>query len=83
MRATIYSKPNCIFCDRAKDWFRDYGIPYIEYDVTNKDNLNFLKMKIPGVKTVPQIFLDNDHIGGYSELLDRQHYVWDKYKNDT
>ena len=83
MQVTIYSKPNCPFCDRAKEWFRDYGIPFVVYDVTNKEYLSSLKERVPDVKTVPQIFLDNEHIGGYTELLDRQYYVWDRYRNGT
>ena len=74
---TIYSKPSCTFCDQAKALMDSKGIDYNELilDVgQDKDDLKTyvpvseLKERVPTARTVPQIFNDNDHIGGYMEL---------------
>jgi len=65
---TIYTRPDCSFCIKAKNLLKDKGDEYKEiniYEVTGA--LQYIKDK--GFKTVPQIFLDNNHIGGYTELL--------------
>jgi glutaredoxin-like protein NrdH len=66
---TLYSKPNCPFCDNAKVWFERNDIPYTVIDITQNDEaLNFIKSK--GHKTVPQIYLKEEIFveGGYTGL---------------
>ena len=46
------------------------NMPYRELDVSRPDVLDQLLELIPKVKTVPQIFIDGTHIGGYTELVD-------------
>lgn len=74
---TIYSKPSCTFCDQAKALLESKGTAYNELilDVgQEKDPLktyvpvSALKERVPTARTVPQIFNDNDYIGGYNEL---------------
>jgi glutaredoxin len=68
MNATVYSKPNCVWCDRAKNLLQIKGINYIEKDISNPtfkiELLNILK----DVRTVPQIFINDNHIGGFTQL---------------
>ena len=73
----IYSKPGCAFCEHAKSYLAAKNLPYQELilDVGQAKleersyySLEHLKNKIPGVKTVPQIFEDHELIGGYEAL---------------
>jgi glutaredoxin len=65
----VYSKTNCIYCEQAKSLLTSKGLTYTELDVKNPDTLAELKQLVPGVKTVPQIFIDGKLIGGYTELV--------------
>lgn len=70
MKVVIYTKPDCTYCGRAKKLLAIQGIPYQEIvigtDVTREE---FLEL-IPNAKTVPQIIIDNELIGGYNQLYD-------------
>lgn len=65
---TIYGKPSCGFCTKAKNFAKDRLLEFEYKDVTNVQFLDELKEKLPGVKSVPQIFINNDSIGGYTEF---------------
>ena len=68
----VYSRPDCPWCDKAKDLLKTYKFPYQEkmLDVDySKDDLRLLvgpEKKL----TVPQIMIDNTLIGGYNDLLE-------------
>lgn len=68
MNAIVYSRPNCVWCDRAKNLLQIKGINYVEKDISNPtfkiELLNILK----DVRTVPQIFINDNHIGGFTQL---------------
>lgn len=69
MKVTIYGKKWCSYCDRAKDLLKDRGVEYSFYDIQEDDEaLKEFKARIPGSATVPQIFLDEAHVGGYDDL---------------
>ncbi len=66
----IYSKKYCPYCVKAKHFFDDKGIPYEEIDVTSDlEQLEALK-KMTQHLTVPQIFINGQFIGGYTDLID-------------
>ncbi|MCD6034475.1 MAG: Glutaredoxin-related protein [Rickettsiales bacterium] len=70
----IYSTQACPYCVRAKELLKSKGVTYTEIDVTNDDNLRLDMMKkAGGRRTVPQIFINGEHIGGFDDLaaLDR------------
>ena len=69
MNVVIYSKQSCPFCVRAKDWFDRHGYTYTENVIYDEEQFLALQQKIPGVRTVPQIFIDEKHIGGYDDLM--------------
>jgi glutaredoxin len=75
----VYSKPDCIFCDKAKALLQVKGIAYTEQiinvDITVPELFEKLGQE---VKTVPQIVVDNTLIGGYTELTE---YIAEK-END-
>ena len=66
---TMYSGPLCNFCDAAKRLLLRNNLEFKEIDISTKDGLreDMIK-KANGKRTIPQIFFDNDHIGGYQEL---------------
>ena len=66
MNIIIYSKNNCVFCNKAKIKLKKYNpkINMLDQDYTSDE---FFK-KFPNAKTFPQIIIDNEKIGGYHEL---------------
>ena len=66
---TMYTGPMCNFCDAAKRLFARNNLTYKEIDISTKDGLrDEMIKKANGKRTIPQIFFDNLHIGGYQEL---------------
>ena len=66
---TMYTGPMCSFCDAAKRLFSRNNIKYQEIDISTKDNLRVeMIKKANGKRTIPQIFFDDHHVGGYMEL---------------
>ena len=68
----IYSKPNCKFCDKSKHLIKALGFKYEEKmfgkDFTTPEQLYEAVGK--QVRTMPQILIDDKHIGGYNELVE-------------
>ena len=65
---TIFSKPNCQYCDRAKAVLKRVDVNYQEYDVTASQRNADASVYFSGVVTVPQIFIGNYHINGAEDL---------------
>jgi len=66
---TMYSGPMCAFCDAAKRLLLRNNLEFHEIDVSTKDELrDEMIKKSNGRRTIPQIFFDNKHVGGYQEL---------------
>ena len=69
MKVELYTKDQCIWCDRAKGLLNAYSIDFVEFDLSNdEERLKFYENIGNNVKTVPQVFIDNLRIGGYQEL---------------
>ena len=69
MKVKIYTKENCIWCDRAKGLLNAHSIDFDEVDLSNNiERLNFYKKIGDNVKTVPQVYIDDIRIGGYPQL---------------
>ena len=65
----MYTGPMCNFCDAAKRLFSRNNLKYKEIDISSKDGLrDEMIKKANGKRTIPQIFFDDLHIGGYEEL---------------
>ena len=65
----MYTGPLCNFCDAAKRLFSRNNIKYQEIDISTKDGLiDEMIKKANGKRTIPQIFFDDHHVGGYVEL---------------
>ena len=66
MNVEIYSKTNCVFCEKAKIRLQKHN-PKIHMLDKDYSRDNFLK-KFPNARTFPQIIINNEYVGGYSEL---------------
>ena len=68
-KVVIYTGPMCNFCSAAKHLLNKKKINYEEIDIgyDEKKREEMLK-KSNGMKTIPQIFIEEKHIGGYVEL---------------
>lgn len=69
MKAIVYSKYNCHFCDMAKALLNQNNIPFEERKIGDGYTREDLLEAVPNAKSVPQIFLDDKLVGGYQELL--------------
>ena len=67
----MYSGPLCNFCEAAKRLFLRNNLEFKEIDISTKDGLrDEMIKKANGKRTIPQIFFNDEHIGGYQELRD-------------
>ena len=66
---TIYSGPMCSFCEAAKRLLLRNNLEFNEIDISSKEGLrDEMIKKANGRRTIPQIFFDDYHVGGYQEL---------------
>ena len=66
---TMYTGPMCSFCEAAKRLFSRNNLKYEEIDISTKEGLrDEMIKKSNGKRTIPQIFFDEHHVGGYVEL---------------
>ena len=68
MKAIVWSKDHCPFCDQAKALLSQKGIEVEERKIGSGYTREDLLEAVPTARTVPQIFLDNELIGGFTEL---------------
>ena len=68
MRAIVWSKNACPFCDQAKKLLKLKGIEFEERNISTDWTREQLLEAVPDARTVPQIFLDQQLIGGFTEL---------------
>jgi|TARA_R110000744_G_scaffold92304_1_gene178761 glutaredoxin 3 len=67
---TIYTRDICSFCDMAKGLMTRYGLSYDEYNIESHPHFKEELMKAaPGATTVPQIFVGEKLIGGYTDFV--------------
>ena len=65
----VYSGPMCGYCDAAKRLLERNNLEFTDIDVSTKDGLrDEMTKKANGRRTIPQIFFNDEHIGGYQEL---------------
>ena len=64
----IFTGPLCAFCDAAKKLLTRNNVEYKEIDISTVDGaMDEMIKKANGKRTIPQIFFDDQHIGGYDE----------------
>lgn len=79
MKAIIWSKYQCPFCDQAKALLTQKGIKFEERKIGDGYTKEDLLEAVPTARTVPQIFLDNELIGGFTEL--KAYFAKEKHVN--
>ena len=66
---TVYMGPRCNFCDAAKRLLTRNNIPYKEINIAlDEVKKEEMLKKSNGKRTIPQIFIEDYHVGGYEEL---------------
>jgi glutaredoxin len=68
MKAILWSKEQCTFCDQAKALLESKGIPFEERKIGDGYTREELLEAVPTARSVPQIFLDGEYVGGFNEL---------------
>lgn len=74
-KVEIYTADYCPYCKHAKALFDGKGVAYEEIDVSGDDDARIaLVKKAGGLRTVPQIFINDEHIGGFDAVsaLDKE-----------
>ena len=66
--AIVWSKDQCPYCDQAKALLKSRGIEYEERNVSQDWTREQLLEAVPTARTLPQIFLDQELVGGFTEL---------------
>ena len=78
MEIIVYSKNNCVYCNKAKTLLKNLGLDYIEKKYEDFESMDALLEDIgKKVRTMPQIKIDGELIGGYNQLVE---YFTDKGK---
>ena len=80
---TIYTGPLCNFCDAAKRLLARNNAEYKEINIATTDGaMDEMIKKTNGRRTVPQIFFDEQHIGGYDDIraLEKENKLQDLLK---
>jgi len=68
MKAIVWSKNNCTYCDQAKALLKLKNIEFEEKNIEKDYSREQLLEAVPNARTVPQVFLDGQLIGGFNEL---------------
>jgi glutaredoxin 3 len=71
MKAIVWSKDKCPYCDQAKNLLKMKGIEFEERNVSKDWTREQLLEAVPNARTVPQIFLGEELVGGFNELRQR------------
>jgi glutaredoxin 3 len=64
----IYTGPHCSFCARARTLLSAKGVAYKEHDVSGPGGREAMLKRLPRARTIPQIFIAGEHIGGCDDL---------------
>ena len=68
MKAIVWSKDQCPYCDQAKALLKSRDIEFEERNIMHGWTREQLLEAVPNARTVPQIFLDDQLVGGFTEL---------------
>ena len=81
---TIYTGPRCNYCEAAKRLLTRNNAPYKEIDISIVEGaMDEMIKKANGKRTIPQIFFNDQHIGGYDEVraLEKENKLQDLLNN--
>jgi len=66
--AIVWSQTRCTYCDQAKALLKNKGIQYEERMLGDGWTKQDLLEAVPNARSVPQIFLNEEYVGGFTEL---------------
>ena len=69
MKFLIFTKYRCSYCDRAKTLIEQKGYEYESINIEEDNNIEILHEKNKYASTMPQIFINDKLIGGYTDLV--------------
>ncbi|MDH3689512.1 MAG: glutaredoxin family protein [Gammaproteobacteria bacterium] len=64
----IFSGPQCGYCKQAKEILDQKGLSYQDLDISDQQHRTELMRRLPRTRSIPQIFVDGEHIGGFEDL---------------
>ena len=64
----VFSGPQCKYCRQAKALLDEMGVSYTELDISDEQHRNEFVHRLPRTRSIPQIFVDDQHIGGFEDL---------------
>lgn len=67
-KVVVYSKNHCPYCDRAKSLLKSKGVSFEELNIENKPEEIKALMEKTGMRTFPQIFINDNLIGGFDDM---------------
>jgi len=71
MEIIVYSKNNCVYCNKAKSLLKNLGLEYTEKKMEDYSSVDALLEDIgKKVRTMPQIKIDGVLVGGYNQLVE-------------
>ena len=82
-KITIYTGPMCNYCEAAKRLLTRNNATYKEINISTVEGaMDEMISKADGKRTIPQIFFDEEHIGGYDEVraLEKENKLQDLLK---
>ena len=68
MKVEIFGKPDCIHCEKAKFLCKQKEIEFTYQELGKDFEMGFILETFPGAKTFPQIIVDGQKIGGYTDF---------------
>jgi len=69
MQAIVWSTETCSYCKQAKTLLNSKNIPFEERMIGREWTKEQLLVEVPNARTVPQIFIDGNYVGGYTDLV--------------
>ena len=69
MKFIVFTKYRCSYCDRAKTLIEQKGYEYESINIEEDNNIEILLEKNKYARTMPQIFINDKLIGGYTDLV--------------
>jgi glutaredoxin 3 len=67
-KVEIFSGPQCNYCRQAKALLYEMGVNYMELDISNELHRNEFVQRLPRTRSIPQVFVGGQHIGGFEDL---------------
>lgn len=67
-KVEVFSGPECAYCRQAKALLDEKGVDYKELDISNVNHRDELVRRLPRSRSIPQIFVDGEHIGSFEDL---------------